>query len=977
MSNLFKPASEWKWYPDADSVGAPEGVLLRADNTVPDQDGALSLRLGSAPIYQTLQDLRVQTLHTVELNNTIWRLIGAGNQVYANGSPIGGAFGGSGDIVFGDDSYQAFAARGPNRLKWDGETFNNWSIAAPSIPAVVAAVDAITDTVATFATAESPGFTAQEGTKTYVTGQDLVASGAMKLVPNAGTGRASATKNFSSNQNYMDIGGAPGGGTDLFDFRVWFEDWRKVEKVTVMFGLGTGADAFADDYYYFDWNLRDQDTVNIKDAASNAAAAFAIASGKSLNVLTPQEVTNIRTPDQAAEVLRRLGRFAGPRSTERRDALEASPAWGHLSVTKGQFNRVGGTSGKNWSTVRAFKVVYVAIPGSTESVYFDSAIWIGGGARSLTGTFRVGYRFARRFAVDDRLVYYELSPMSPVSGEITLNQQTLSVTISATALAGKDPQVGEVWAYLQGGWLDTYYRFAVLPASPSTGMTIDELSNPIGGDFGTPEKRVRLTSWGFTHAPGEGAGATSVVFTGGVSELEILIDNEPYVPGSVPVPENIVSIAGPWNGRMFVLDNQGYLWPSGSSPSTFSAYHTVDLRKYGTPLWLAKTANGITAGFTKDVIRIAGSGDESDNRVIIDLYGDPLNVGNPPVDSSFMTDGNTIVYRAADGLMALSGQSLSPVPFAGTALLWRGQNRHGVSALNLSGRYRFAVDNHILYMLAPEGSTDPTAVWRYNFDKPQWGRNVYPFTPLSIHRDPGGQLIVGTADGAVWEIETGSQDGTADIPVDILTPIGYGSDPLRRKDSADFQIHVNTAGESGTASFMKDGDATASVDMAFSTSAPRVFRSALDDLGVFLKLQMRITGSFNQFSMQAYNITYRSRPQQVMVLDPGYIVPANGGDIAWLNEAEIDCISPADISLLIYRDDVLYRTLPVVVKPRVRSAYRVALPRGTKSRRLRLVLKATNAAGDADPGFEPYSMRVRHRGTGNMTELPITMGDDS
>ena len=67
MQNLLsRPIG--KWTPDADEVGAPEGVLLRADNTVPDETGARALRAGSAPLYEGFQEQRVESLYGTEID---------------------------------------------------------------------------------------------------------------------------------------------------------------------------------------------------------------------------------------------------------------------------------------------------------------------------------------------------------------------------------------------------------------------------------------------------------------------------------------------------------------------------------------------------------------------------------------------------------------------------------------------------------------------------------------------------------------------------------------------------------------------------------------------------------------------------------------------------------------------------------------------------------------------------------------------
>lgn len=980
MANLFRKAQGLRWTPDADATNAPEGTLLRAENTVPDETGARALRLGSVTLYTGLQEQRVHSLYTPTLQTTVFRLAGIDDQVYRDGVSFGVPFDGDGDIAFGDDAYQAFCARGQTKKKFDAEALINWGIDPPILAPLVSAITAITDEVMGFGDGDDADGTVavNEGTGAFVDDYAGNTDGARSLVPNAGTGRASISKVFAADIDFMDVADAPGSETDLFDIRSWLEDPRKVDTVRVMFGLNTGTDPFLDDYYYFDFNINRNEQVDIKDPTTNAAAAYKISNTKRLSALSPQDITEIKTPEAAGGVLRRLGPLVGATSGARYDSQQASPAWGHFTVTRGQFKRVGGTVGRDWSTVRGFKVVYTAIPGSTEAIYLDDAIWTGGGSRSLTGTYLVGYRFARQFKDDDENeIYTELSPMSPLSDEIVLSQQSLQVTIISAALAAKDPQVDQVWVYLYGGFLDTFYRFVVSPATVSTGMTIDEITTPSGSDFDSPEKRTRLTTHGFTISPGAGAASTDLVMSLHKSELEALIENEVFTPGSVGPPDNIISIAGPLNGRMYALTSEGWLFPSsGKRPSTYSVYHAIDLRRYGTPYWSVRTQAGIYVGLSKDIIFIDGSGGETEDHVIVDLFPRPLNVANPPVDKAVATDGNSIIFRSADGLMYFSGQTLESVPPYGTSLLWRGYDRHGIFGLNIeSGRFRMEVDNHNLYMLAPEGSTDPTALWRYDQANQQWERFTYPYSLLSLHREPDGSLLAGATDGKIVELEIGTQDSGADIPIEILTPIDDGGNPLGYKAPADDQVHADTGGSSGTMTFYKDGDANETLSYQFATSSPGVYRADITALGRFLRVQRRISGSFATFLLHGFGLSYRPIPQHVVVLDGGYILPRDGANMAWLAESEFDCQSASDLSLLIYKDDVLWRTLPISVTPGVRTLYITTLPNGTKARRLRLMLKAVNGNGSGPVGFEPFGWRVRHRGSGGAIELPIAQGD--
>ena len=285
MPHLFRKTAGWRWVPDGDAVNSPEGALLRAHNTVPDQHGSRSLRQGSVSIYSGLQEQRVQSIYTPTLQDTVWRLAGIDSQAYKNGESFGVEFSGNSwdDIAMGDDSYQAFFARGKTKKKWDGTTLNNWGIATPILKPTLVAVTAITSNVAIFAsTGEtdvptasiSSEFTINEGTTNFVNDYAGNANAALELIPDAETGRASASKIFSSDIDYMDIGGGIGTETDLFDCRVWLEEPRKVDKVTFMFGLNTGSDPFVDDYYEFTFHIKNYGEVDIKEEQSASIASY-------------------------------------------------------------------------------------------------------------------------------------------------------------------------------------------------------------------------------------------------------------------------------------------------------------------------------------------------------------------------------------------------------------------------------------------------------------------------------------------------------------------------------------------------------------------------------------------------------------------------------------------------------------------------------------------------------------------------------
>jgi hypothetical protein len=487
------------------------------------------------------------------------------------------------------------------------------------------------------------------------------------------------------------------------------------------------------------------------------------------------------------------------------------------------------------------------------------------------------------------------------------------------------------------------------------------------------DERSRITSHGMTMQ--SGAASSDIEITLSKSELDILTENErlePYTSGPV---DNIFAVAGPWNNRMFTLTTEGYVYPSSNkSPSSFNTLQVLDLTKYGDPLWMVKNSSGILVGMEKDVIFLAGSGDESDDMTTIDLYPQPLNVGNPPVDSMVSVDGNSVFYRSADGLMILSGTSLRALPVEGVSLLWRGQTRHGAPGFNLTtGRFRSAIDNLMLYILAPDGTTaSGKTIMRYSFPLSQWSRLRYTQAGnlRSITKEPDGSLVAGDDTGNIWLLDSGTQDNSQDIAAYFLTPISDGGNPLVYKDAFDLQVHANTAGKTATVSLYKDGAAEATWTDTLSTTVPTAFRLQASGFGRFLKAQFELTGNFTSLSIQQYNLSYRERPQHSVYLDSGYILPSKPNDVVWLQEAEFDANCANDFTMELYHDDVLKYSVNVTATANVRTTYVIPLPRGSEAKRPRLVFKTQAADAAGHVGFDCYGIQVRVSNSGNDNGSP-------
>jgi hypothetical protein len=745
-----------------------------------------------------------------------------------------------------------------------------------------------------------------------------------------------------------------------------------------VFGVDNSSTVpFEDNRFEFEFEL-DGVPIQIKDPVSEGYASYEESVLKSVSGVLPSEVTGIRSPSQVKSTIAGIGATPSHKSK-----YPADNVWSHLTVARGQFERVGNDAGRGWSTVRGFKVIFTNRKGKTTTLTISDAIFVGGGDRALTGTYRCVIQACRQMEDDNsNVIYYQLSPPSAQSSPINLNHEGLQITINGTTLNQLDPQADQLWIYLFGGWLDAYYRFAVVPANVSQGMSIDELEAPAGSNLDEVAERTRIPAWGFTYCQLNSSGVPELTASSDAqislrtSELDALTANVRLEPYLITAPDNIIDIGGPHMGRMWALTNEGYLYPSTlTSPAIFNSLQVIDLTRYGRPHWVAVTGTGLYVGMEKDIITIQGDGVETPDRARANFWAQPLNLAHPPIDDMHWREGNSVIYRGSDGLMELKGGSIGPVPTAGTSLLWRGQDRHDIQALNTgSGRFRCCVDNGIFYMLAPEGDeTSGNAIYRYIFNKQQWSRLQFDQVTSfrSIFNNPDGSILAGDAAGRVWTLDdttTQRLDNGEYITLGLLTPILDGGNPLSYKDPFDFQAHVNTGGQNMSVDFYRDGDAEATLTLTdMSTASINIYRASLHSLGNFIKAQVGIDGSSDNFVLSAMDLTYRVRPQRMVNLDTGYFMADEPGDWMWLQEIEVDAIvDSASFNAYVYFNDVLEYTSPAqTATVGVRDVYYIPLPRGLKGERPRIVLRTSDTTGAGAIGMDPYSVRVRMASTGN------------
>lgn len=249
MPNLINRDFSGGWKPSVDESNAPPNVLLRADNLELQEQGVLSLRRGHE-VLTTNTTSAVEDVAEFELGGAPVKLTKTGVAVYAGTTGLG-VTAPAGSIAFGAVDGHALISAGTLHKKYDGTTVRNWGVEAPLEAPNVYNVALASKTVADFSQA-SAEFTAAEGTRTYVTGQDAVANAATGLQPAAGTGRGEMSYTFASAQDLLNFSGGEGGQFDTFEF--WFDNGDPVKflDMEIVFGISdSSVDPFELDGYYY------------------------------------------------------------------------------------------------------------------------------------------------------------------------------------------------------------------------------------------------------------------------------------------------------------------------------------------------------------------------------------------------------------------------------------------------------------------------------------------------------------------------------------------------------------------------------------------------------------------------------------------------------------------------------------------------------------------------------------------------------
>ena len=612
----------------------------------------------------------------------------------------------------------------------------------------------------------------------------------------------------------------------------------------------------------------------------------------------------------------RQGRVA---SAFRRDKPVSNAGWNLFSVARGRFDRHGHTAGKNWSTVKAVRVSVVGrAGGSAAAVRLDEIAITGGAERPYTGRYKVAV-----VGVYNSGTYTGKSAPSALSAELEVKASGLTVTVPAGVVNALDSQVTELWVYLMGGTLDGFYRAAVKTGGPFSGVqTINVIT----------------------------------------SERDLLITNLRLERTNTTPPDDIVGIAGPHYDRVLCLTAQ-FVYPS--QPLNLDSFDAGQGIRVGdaseTAYWIEQIQQQVYVGTSKDIYVLDGDWTaRPDGSLNVLKRG--LGLSHPPIGKTVARDGSMLVYLAGDGWRVLGAETAM---MADVDLLYRGQTRHGVSAVNLStGRFRAALVHGVLTAITPEGAstTDSRVLHRFDVRKGRWYRHTYPTAWRSLHVEQDGTLLAGGHDGYVWQLDTGTLDHATAIPVVVWTPVLDDGKPVTPKDLTQVQTTCDVGGGTLSLAVHLDGASVPATTVTTTASSLTPTSSSLTAVASSTRVQLRMTGDLSTFRFYQAGVTYVDEPMITGTWDSG---PVDLGTVttAFVGELWVKAAAPNGFTATPYFDGAATTARTVTSRGTVATEYRVPLGREDRGRQARVVITGTNV--------QVYWCEFRVRGAGSRLGKPV------
>lgn len=512
-------------------------------------------------------------------------------------------------------------------------------------------------------------------------------------------------------------------------------------------------------------------------------------------------------------------------------------AWTTLETRRDGFERVGTDSGRDWSTIKGIRVIFVAT--EFQKCALTNPRFIGGAKGPLDGF----YNYIAVSVVNNNF-YLEKSLPSVASETVQVIHSSAYVMPSAV-----HSQANECWIFRGSSNYTGYYRVKVI--------------------HGTN---------GFTPA----------VFNDEMTDEQALALNIQLDYYQQNLPDGIIGIETNFKGRNWYITYEKVYPSYRDNISSYDSRFVVETSgntEYN--LFITKlSTDSMVLATNNDFYEISGSaGIINENNIdFFDITVRPLGIKSPPINKEFVVHEGNLFYLAGDGIRVLSGSKCQLITQP-LDLLFNHHTRHGVSPVLIKPLDRHYIDiaNNRLYFSTPQ-EDNRRALYIYNFNHQHWRLEDHGDTDSisAIFVEEDDTIIYSTAsfgDKFMRQLDVGTLfDETNNIPFKMLTIFDHNGQPRNRKDTFTLKVTADTGNTPINVILRGYRDdkniVTYNTTRAFDGRTEQYF-SVYNELSSSVKFyQLELNGSVPKFKIFNFSVDYEARPEQLTNLR---IPPSNYG----------------------------------------------------------------------------------------------------
>jgi len=470
---------------------------------------------------------------------------------------------------------------------------------------------------------------------------------------------------------------------------------------------------------------------------------------------------------------------------------------------------------------------------------------------NVNGKLNGTYEYAQQYVVNHGNGYVAKSKLSPLSATLNVINGSIKVITDITNIPSGDSQS---WVYRRGGNLEQFYRCKLLT---NTGVTLTFVDNV------SDDELLQLN-------------ITSNIF------LE---------PTNVTgIPDDILEVVGPINGRMLLFTASTIHFSEPNNPDAYDTRYSINFagnQFTGSELFLWSKQVGdqvIMIGTNKCVYTLSGTFIALPDG-FLDVYLRPLNTKYPPLSRDADIFNNAVVYCSDIGwiIMHLDG-NIEPLCPPNTDVLYRGQSildyggvpiyiYPAIDAGGVELRYSCAVARNKLWCKVPEiVANDVNIPFTYRLEVYDFVRKYW-----RVVRD-APKLLYAQEDGAVMGFFSDVQRNIREIDnqftklnynassqsISLLTPFYDQGFPFNRKESYTSKLRIYTGGSDLTYKIYINSNLNAAIALGIiNTSSLDDFNKDLNALvGIAKNWALELTGAVNDFRLASIEIDYEPYPPQ-------------------------------------------------------------------------------------------------------------------